>query len=70
MSSDQPPRLPGDVWPRPEPNQCVVCGPWPAELRAVMRKAIEAIPLRKDVCDDCLKALWDTLPKGPPTSDP
>ena len=46
--------------------KCAVCGPWPVELRAAMRVAIEAIPLREDVCDECVKAWWHTLPKGPP----
>ena len=47
-------------------TECAVCGHWPVELRAAMRSAIEMIPLRAEVCDDCLKVLWDTLPKGPP----
>ena len=47
-------------------TECAVCGHWPVDLRASMRSAIEMIPLRAEVCDDCLKVLWDTLPKGPP----
>ena len=52
-----------------EPIDCVVCGAWPVELRAVMREAIEAFPLHEEVCDDCVKAWWDTLPKAPPREE-
>jgi hypothetical protein len=46
-------------------TECAVCGHWPPDLRPAMRSAIEMIPLRATVCDDCLKVFWDTLPKGP-----
>ena len=45
--------------------ECIVCGRWPTALRPVMRSAIDAIPLRQDVCDECVKAWWAGKPKGP-----
>ena len=47
-----------------ETIQCTICGHWPVELRAAMRGAVEAIPIRGEVCDDCLKAFWTSLRKG------
>jgi hypothetical protein len=45
---------------------CVVCEPWPPELRQTLREDIEAIPLRATVCEDCMRSWWQNLPWGPP----
>ena len=49
-----------------KPVQCVMCEPWPPELRQILREDIEAIPLRATVCEDCMRAWWGNLPWGPP----
>jgi len=50
----------------PSADECIVCGPWPPAQRAKMRTWLTVIPLREDVCELCLKAWKDTLPKVPP----
>jgi hypothetical protein len=37
-------------------DECVICGHWPASLRPTMRTAIDRVPVRNWVCDECLKA--------------
>ena len=47
-----------------EPNACVVCSPWAPQDRAWLRESLAVIPLRAEVCEDCLRAFWEGLPKG------
>ena len=54
-------------WPRPpltilaEGDDCAICGPWPPALRAGMRTAITAVPLRQPICEQCLVAWWGNV---------
>ena len=48
-----------------EPIACVVCSPWTPQDRAWLRESLAVIPLRAEVCEDCLRAFWEGLPKGP-----
>lgn len=47
---------PGKAW-----ASCAICGQWPPALREAMRSAIDELPLRKAVCDKCVRAFWVTL---------
>ena len=47
-----------------EPIACVVCSPWAPQDRAWLRESLAVIPLRAEVCEDCLRAFWEGLPKG------
>jgi hypothetical protein len=40
---------------------CAICSQWPPALREEMRRAIDELPLSKQVCDKCLRAFWVTL---------
>jgi hypothetical protein len=42
-------------------DECVICSHWPAWLRPTMRTAIDRVPVRKRVCDECLKAFYHHL---------
>jgi len=47
-----------------EPIACVVCSPWAPQDRAWLRESLAVIPLRAEVCEDCLRAFWEGSPKG------
>ena len=40
---------------------CAICSQLPPALREAMRRAIDELPLSKQVCDKCLRAFWVTL---------
>jgi hypothetical protein len=42
-------------------DDCAICSQWPRALRETMRRAIDELPLSKQVCDKCLRAFWVTL---------
>lgn len=40
-------------------SDCVICGPWPAADRELMRRfCCIAIPLTETVCDECISAFF------------
>ena len=36
---------------------CAVCGSWPPALRETMREVVDELPLRRQVCDECLRGV-------------
>jgi hypothetical protein len=42
-------------------DECVICGHGPTSLRPTMRTAIDRVPVRRWVCDECLKAFYRHL---------
>jgi len=39
-------------------DDCALCAQWPADLRPMLRIAIDTVPLAKPVCDRCEEAFW------------
>jgi len=46
---------------RTDSPDCAVCGHWPPALRPTMRRAIDELSLRKQICDECLRAFSISL---------
>ncbi len=49
-----------------EPGQCTgvdceVCGRWPSALHQAMRSAVNALPLKGHVCDNCFEAFGENI---------
>jgi hypothetical protein len=42
-------------------DKCAVCGRRPRTLRATMRCAVNALPLKETVCDKCAVAFWANI---------
>ena len=43
-------------------DECSLCSRWPKSLRPAMRGAIDRVPLKKPVCDECLGVFARGLP--------
>lgn len=50
---------------RKRPATCPICETWPNRQRE--RLLIDDIPLKKNVCDDCLLVFWEHLMATEPT---